>query len=319
MQAIRIHQFGDPSVMKLERISDPQAGPGQVVIGVRAAGVNPVEVYIRKGIYGTREFPFTPGGDCAGVIEAVGAGVKRLKLGMRVYTMATISGAYAEKAAAAETKTFELSDKLSFEEGAAVGTPYSTAYRALFDRAQAQPGEKVLVHGGSGGVGNAAIQLAKNHGMIVFATAGSVKGLELIKRMGADHALNHKEVGYLKKLMELTGDVGVEVILEMLANVNLGKDLAVLAKNGRVAVIGSRGRVEIDPRDTMSREADIRGVTVRNATDEQIAATHALLRVGFDRGLYKPVIGQKFSLADAAKAHEAVMQEGSYGKIVLIP
>ncbi|HWB53752.1 MAG TPA: alcohol dehydrogenase catalytic domain-containing protein, partial [Tepidisphaeraceae bacterium] len=170
MQAIRVHQFGDPSVMKLEKVADPQPGTGQVVIAVRAVGINPVDVYIRKGIYGGREFPFTPGLDCAGVVESVGAGVKRLKVGMRVYTAATISGAYAEKALAAETKTFELSEKLSFEEGAGIGTPYSTAYRALFDRAEAKPAETVLIHGGSGAVGNAAIQLAKNHGMIVFAT-----------------------------------------------------------------------------------------------------------------------------------------------------
>jgi NADPH:quinone reductase len=319
MQAIRVHEFGDPSVLKLETIPDPKPAAGQVLIAVKAIGVNPVDTYVRKGIYGPKEFPYTPGNDCAGVIEAVGAEVKKLKAGQRVYTLGTITGAYAQKTVAIQTRVFELSEKLSFEEGAAIGTPFTTAYRALFDRAQARPAEKVLVHGGSGGVGNAAIQLAKNFGMTVFATAGSPKGLELLLQLGADHALNHKEADYLKKLMDLTHGAGVDVILEMLANVNLGKDLTVLAKKGRVAVIGSRGSVEVNPRDTMSREADIRGVTMNAASDEEITATHARLRVGFDHGLYKIIVGDKMLLADAPKAHEQVLKEGSYGKIVLIP
>jgi NADPH:quinone reductase len=319
MQAIRVHEFGEPGVLKLENIPDPKPGAGQVLIAVKATGVNPVDTYVRKGNYGPKEFPYTPGNDCAGVIEAVGAEVKKLKVGQRVFTLGTITGSYAKKTVALQTRVFELSEKLSFEEGAAIGTPFTTAYRALFDRAQARPAEKLLVHGGSGGVGNAAIQMAKNYGMTIFATAGSAKGLELLRQLGADHALNHKEADYLKKLMDLTKGSGVDVILEMLANVNLGKDLTVLAKKGRVAVIGSRGSVEINPRDTMAREAEIRGVTMNAASDEEIVATHARLRAGFDRGLYKIIIGTKMPLADAPKAHEQVLKEGSYGKIVLIP
>jgi NADPH2:quinone reductase len=319
MQAIRVHQFGEPSVMKLEQTPDPKPGPGQVLISVKAAGVNPVETYVRKGIYGPKEFPYTPGNDCAGIIEAIGEGVKNFKIGQRVYAANTITGAYAEKAVAPANRTFALSNKLSFEEGAAIGTPYSTAYRALFDRALAKPAEKLLVHGGSGSVGNAAIQLAKNHGMTIFATAGTEKGLELIKQMGAHHALNHKDHDYLKKLMDLTEGQGVDCILEMLANVNLGKDLTILAKNGRVIVIGSRGPIEINPRDTMAREAEIRGMMMNGATDQQWQATHAFLLAGFDAGILKPLVGLQLPLAEAPKAHEEVMKDGNYGKIVLKP
>lgn len=319
MQAILVHQFGDPSVLKLEKVSDLQPGPGQVGIRVRAIGVNPVETYIRKGIYGPREFPFTPGNDCAGTVQAIGPGVSNFKPGDRVYTTATITGAYAEVTVAPENRVFRLSETLSFEQGAAIGTPYSTAYRALFDRGCAKPNEKILIHGGSGGVGTAAIQLAKNFGMTIFATAGTDKGIELIKQQGPQHALNHKEPDYLKKLMDLTGGKGVDIILEMLANVNLGKDLTVLARNGRVCVIGSRGTVEIDPRNTMSREADIRGVMMFGATDQQIAATHAYLGASFDNRSMSPIIGEKFALSDAAKAHDAVLAPGSYGKIILLP
>lgn len=319
MQAIRVHQFGEPSVLILETAPDPQPGPGRVLIRVRAVGINPVETYIRKGIYGPKEFPYTPGNDCAGTIESVGPGVKNFQPGDRVYTANTVSGAYAEKTVAPANRTFHLSEKLSFEQGAAVGTPYSTACRALLDRAGARPSDAILIHGGSGGVGIAAIQIAKYLGMKVFATAGSPKGLDLIKQMGADHALNHKEEGYLKKLMDLTEGAGVDVILEMLANVNLGKDLTVLAKNGRVAVIGSRGTVEINPRDTMAREADIRGVMMNGATDQQWQSTHALLRSAFDHGNFSPVIDETLPLSDAAKAHEEILKEGSHGKIVLVP
>lgn len=319
MKAIRVHQFGDPSVLKLETIPDPSPGPGQVLIAVKAIGINPVETYVRKGIYGPKDFPYTPGNDCAGIVESVGPSVKKFKPGMRVYTMGTITGAYAEKTVAPETRTFVLSEKLSFEEGAAIGTPYTTAYRAIFDRAHARPAEKILIHGGSGGVGSAAIQLARNLGMTIFATAGSPEGLKLIQSLGAHHALNHKEEDYLKKLMDLTEGNGVDVILEMLANVNLGKDLTVLAKKGRVCVIGSRGPVEINPRDTMAREAEIRGVTMFSATDDQLQATHAHLAAGFDQGLFKPILDHQLPLADAAKAHEDVLETGSHGKILLIP
>ncbi len=321
MKAIRVHEFGGPEVMKLEEVPAPQPGPGQVVVRVHAAGVNPVEAYIRTGTYASKpNLPYTPGTDAGGVVAAVGSGVKRLKEGDRVYATGSSSGTYAELALCNEAQLQPLPTNVSFEQGAAIGVPYGTAYRGLFQRADAKPAETVLVHGASGGVGTAAVQLARAAGMTVIGTAGSDDGLKLVTEQGAHHVLNHSTQGYLDELMRLTEGRGVDVIVELLANKNLAKDLSVLAKKGRVAVIGNRGTIEINPRDAMSREADIRGVTLMNTSEQEYRAMHAALGAGLENGTLRPVIGQKIPLAEAARAHEEIMKHsGARGKIVLIP
>ena len=320
MRAIRIHEFGGPEVMHLEDIPDPSAGPGQVVVRVRAVGVNPVDTYIRSGSHAMKpSLPYTPGADAAGVVESLGDGVTKVAVGDSVYVAGTLSGAYAGMALCAESQVHRLASHLTFEQGAAVGIPYATAYRALFHRARAKAGEVVLVHGATGGVGTAAVQLGRAAGLTVIATGGTKKGLENVAEQGAHHVLNHHETGYLDRLMELTAAKGVDVILEMLANVNLEKDLGVLAKHGRVVVIGNRGRIEIDPRAAMKGDLDILGMTLFNATEEERASLHAGLIAGLENGTLKPIVGKEMPLADAARAHEAVLQPGAFGKIVLIP
>ena len=320
MKAIRVHQFGGPEVLKLEEVPDPQPGPGQVVVRVHAAGVNPVEAYIRTGTYAAKPaLPYTPGGDAGGVVVAVGPGVKRVKTGDRVYTTASITGTYAELALCDEAKVQRLPEHVSFEQGAAMGVPYGTAYRGLFQRAEAKAAETVLVHGASGGVGTAAVQLARAAGMVVIGTAGSEDGMKLVKEQGAHHALNHSSEGYLDELMKLTEGRGVDVIVELLANKNLARDLGVLAKKGRVAVIGNRGTIEINPRDAMSREADIRGVTLMNTSEAEYKEMHAALVAGLESGALHPVIGEKIPLAEAARAHTEIMGgSGARGKMVLV-
>jgi NADPH2:quinone reductase len=319
MKAICIHQFGEPDVLKLEEVPDPAASAGQVLIRVKAIGVNPVETYIRAGRYGPREFPFTPGSDAAGIVETVGLGVGGFRPGDRVYTASTLTGAYAELTLAAANKVFPLPAKVTFEQGAALGIPAATAYRALFHRAEARPGESVLIHGATGGVGLFAVQLARAQGCTVFGTGGSAEGRDLILREGCHHALDHTAADYLDELMKLTGGRGVDVILEMLANVNLDKDLSVLARFGRVIVIGNRGRIEIDPRQTMARDADIRGMTLFNATDAEIASIHRALAAALESGTLRPIIDTELPLSEAARAHREVMENNSRGKIVLIP
>ena len=321
MKAIRVHEFGGPEVLKLEDVPDPQAGPGQIVVRVHAAGVNPVETYVRTGTYAFKpNLPYTPGADGAGVVLKLGPDVKRFKDGDRVYFTATQTGAYAEQALCDAAKVHRLPDSVSFEQGAAMGVPYGTAYRGLFQRAQAKPAETVLVHGASGGVGTAAVQLARAAGMTVIGTAGSEQGMKLVKEQGAHHALNHSSAGYLDELKKLTDDRGVDVILEMLANKNLGNDLTVLAKKGRVVVIGSRGTIEINPRDTMVRDAEIRGTTLANTTEQEYREMYAALGAGLENGTLRPVVGQKIPLAEARYAHEEVMKpSGAHGKIVLVP
>ena len=321
MKAIRVHQFGGPEVLKLEDVADPQQGPEQVLVRVHAAGVNPVDAYIRTGTYAFKpNLPYTPGADAAGVVTAVGREVKRFKSGDRVYLTDSITGSYAEQTLADQSKVHPLPAHVSFEQGAAMGVPYGTAYRGLIQRAQAKPDETVLVHGATGGVGTAAVQLARAAGMIVIGTAGSQDGIELVKEQGAQYALNHAAEGYLDEVMKLTGGRGVDVIIELLANKNLGRDLTVLAKKGRVAVIGSRGPVEINPRDTMSREADIRGVTLASASEAEYRQMHAALTAGLENGTLRPLIGKKIPLAEVARAHEEIMQpSGAHGKMVLLP
>jgi NADPH2:quinone reductase len=321
MNAILVHTFGGPEVMKLEQVPDPQPGPGQLVVRVRAAGVNPVEAYIRAGGYPRLPpVPYIPGTDIGGVVEGVGSGVAMFKPGDRVYAhgVSAGSGAYAELAVCEEHHVHRL-PQVTFAQGAALGVPCGTAWRALFIRAQARAGETVLVHGASGGVGTAVVQMARAHGLKVFGTAGSDEGLALVREQGADEAFNHREPDYLDQLKQATGGKGVDVIVEMLANVNLDRDLDMLAPRGRVVVVGNRGRIEIDPRKTMAKDSDIRGMSLANASREELTTIHAGIVEALEKGTLSPVIGHELALSEAAKAHNLIMQPGARGKIVLVP
>ncbi len=320
MKAIRVHGFGGPEVLRLEEVPTPQPGPGEVLVRMHAIGVNPVETYIRAGKYARLPaLPYTPGNDGAGVVEQIGDSVTRFKPGDRVYTAGSISGTYAEFALCKTEQVHQLPANASFAQGAAMGTPYATAYRGLFQRADAKPGETVLVHGASGGVGTAAVQLARACGLRVFGTAGSDQGRKLAREQGAHEVFDHRAPDQFEQIMKATDGRGVDVIVELLANVNLAKDLTILAKSGRVAIIGSRGRVEIDPRDAMQRDADLRGMVLPNTPPAEMASIHAALVAGLEKGTLRPVIGKEFPLAEAAEAHRAVMGSGTFGKIVLLP
>jgi NADPH2:quinone reductase len=320
MQAIRVHEFGAPEVMKFEEVENPAVAPGKVLVRVKAAGVNPVDTYIRSGGYAAKPaLPYTPGIDGAGIVEALGLGVEGVSVGDRVYVGGTLTGAYAELALCEAWQVHPLPPRLSFAQGAAVNVPYATAYRALFQLARAQAGETLLVHGASGGVGIASVQLARAAGLAVIGTAGTEQGRKLVIEQGVHHALDHHAAGYLEAIYSLTKGRGVHVILEMLANVNLGRDLTILAPRGRVIVIGSRGTVEVNPRDAMQRDASIMGMLLMNATQEELASVHAGLVAGLENGTLCPVVGKEMPLAEAPRAHVAVMQPGAHGKMVLVP
>ena len=322
MKAIVVREFGAPEMMKLEDVPDPTPGKGQVLVRVKAIGVNPVEVYIRSGTYARKPpLPYTPGTDAGGVVEKVGPEVTRFKAGDRVYTHGTAagSGAYGELAVCEDWQTHPLPAHVTFQQGAAMGVPYGTAWRALMLRAQAKAGETVFVHGASGGVGIATVQIARSYGMRVIGTAGTDKGLALVREQGAHEALNHRDADYMQQVMTLTGGRGADVIVEMLANVNLDKDLDVLALRGRVMVVGNRGRVEIDPRKVMGKDGTILGMTMFNATAEDVRQVFSALDAGLESRTLNPVVGKELPLADAVKAHAAVMEPGAYGKIVMLP
>ncbi len=320
MKAIRVHEFGGPEVMQLEEVPDLTPAAGEVVVRVRAIGVNPADSYIRSGQYPAKPpLPYTPGSDAAGVVDSVGKVVTRVRPGDSVYVAGTMSGAYAQQALCSESQVHRLPSHITFEQGAAVGIPYATAYRALFQRAVARPGETVLVHGATGGVGIAAVQLSRAAGLRVIATGGTESGRANVVEQGAHHVLDHHAANYLEEITELTRGNGVDVVLEMLANVNLAKDLGILARRGRVVVIGSRGTIEIDPRATMTRDTSILGMSLMNTTEEERASIHSALVAGLENGTLRPIVGREMPLADAARAHGAVMEPGAYGKIVLIP
>lgn len=318
MRAIQVSQFGSPEVLQLVDLPDPQPGPQQVVVRLHAIGVNPVDTYIRSGAYGDRPMPYTPGTDAAGEILRVGSEVGTWKVGDRCYLTGSQTGSYAQQALCLTSQIQPLPARITYQQGAALYVPYSTAYRALFQRGQAQPGQWVLIHGASGGVGLAATQWARAHGLRVLGTAGTEEGLKAVLDQGAHHALNHRSQGYRQQVAELTGGNGPDLILEMLANVNLQHDLDMVAKYGTIVVIGNRGTLEVNPRGAMGKDVDIRGMVLFNTPPEQMEQIQAAIVAGLEAGFLNPVVSREFPLEEAAAAHQAVLEPGALGKIVLI-
>lgn len=317
MQAIQISAYGGPEVMTLTDLPDPKPGPGQVLVRLHAAGVNPVDTYLREGKNGYKpDLPFVPGIDGAGEVLALGEGVTRHKIGDRVYLLGTAErkngGTYATQAVVQETMAFPLPDGMSFEQGAAVPVAYGTAFRALHDIANVQRGETVLIHGASGGVGIAAVQLAVAHGCLVLGTAGTDEGLQLIRDQGAE-PFNHRLANYFDQLKPRK----INAIIEMLANVNLEHDLKLLEPRGRVAIVGSRGRIEIDPRQFMGGQLTVGGMNLWSGGESALEIAYQSISAGLHEGVLNPIVGTVLPLKDAAASHREVMSEGKKGKIVL--
>ena len=178
--------------------------------------------------------------------------------------------------------------------------------------------ETVLIHGASGGVGIAAVQLARAMGLTVIGTAGTQRGLDLVKKEGAHHAFDHTKPNCAEEIMKATGGRGVDIVLEMAAHINLATDLKLLAPQGRVIVIGNRGEITINPRDLMARRASARGFTLWAATEREAKEIHAGIAAGLENGSLRPIIGKELPLKDAAQAHLDILAPGAFGKIVLV-
>lgn len=310
--------------MKMEEVPDPVAGPEQVLVRIHAAGVNPVDTYIRAGQYGTLpQLPYTPGADGAGVVESAGTGVQEFAPGDRVYIGGTVAGraygSYAQKALCPVDQVHRLPGRISFQQGAGLNVPYVTAWRALFEKGSAQASETVLIHGASGAVGVAAVQMASAAGLRVFGTAGTDRGRRLAQDQGAHEVFDHTVPHYQQLIAAKAGARGVDLIIEMLANVNLVRDLEMIAVRGRVVIVGNRGSLELNPRSIMSKDATVIGFTNWNATPSELAVAHAAIIAGMERCGYNPEVGCEMPLDQAPQAHEAVMKPGAHGKIVLIP
>ena len=320
MKAIVVRDFGQPEVMKIEEVETPGPAGTQVLVKIEAAGVNPVDTYLRSGIHAhAPNLPYTPGKDGAGTVEAIGPNVTRFKPGDCVYTAGSLSGTYAEYSLCDESHLGRLPDNVDFELGAGVWTPYATAYRALFQKANARVGDKVLIHGASGGVGIAALQWAKDAGLEVIGTAGSAEGGSVVQAEGAEAVFDHTSEDHLGEIREYTGGHGVDVIIEMLANENLERDFEALAMFGRIVVVGNRGSLQFTPRQAMTKDATIYGMSLFNARKEKLLEIHEKIGEGLASSALRPVVAKRFSLEDAPLAHHEIIESKATGKLVLIP
>lgn len=326
MKAIVVSEFGGPGVLKVATVPVPKPGPGQLLVRVEAVGINPVETYRRSGAYArSPKLPYTPGQECSGVVVAVGEGAgAEFKVGQRVWQSGSVSGSYAQfNICDAKQHAQPLPARVSFASGAGISVAFRTAYRALFERARASAGETVLVHGASGGVGLAAVQLAKWKKLRVVGTAGTEKGLKLLKDQGCDAVLNHRTAdrkAYQDAVIAACGGTGPDVVIEMLANKNLNLDMTVVARFGRIVVVGNRGTIDsVNPRLLMQKEATVVGVMLPGPAQEQSALCE--IRKGLECGSLSPVVGTTFKLSEAPEAHIEVIEHktGACGRIVLLP
>eukprot|EP00397_Hematodinium_sp_SG-2012_P032924 GEMP01035108.1.p1 GENE.GEMP01035108.1~~GEMP01035108.1.p1 ORF type:complete len:357 (+),score=69.75 GEMP01035108.1:149-1219(+) len=324
---IRVEKFGGPDVLEVQSFELPQLKEGEVLVEVRAFGINPVETYIRAGTYqlpvpAEEYLPFTPGKDSAGVIvESRSTGFQN---GDRVYTVMSETGVYATHAIAKGTDVRHLPDNLSFEQGCALGIPYRTAYRALL-KANAKPGQSILVHGGSGAVGRATVELARYFGLgPIVATRGN----NAVDIPGADFILNHRESDYFKALASsglhlptrpITKGPCFDIIIEMLADVNLQTDILHLQVGGTIVVIGNRGSTEINARNLMQVEGTITGF-IGLGTPEDEKRVDLGLATALKAGAITPSVGPIFTMENVGKAHEEVLSHslGTTGKVVVV-
>jgi NADPH2:quinone reductase len=332
MKAIVVSRYGGPEVLEPVEVNDLTPGPGQVLVEVRSAGVNPVDTYRRAGSQGYEgSLPFTPGIDGAGVVLSTGEQERdtvpdaAMPLpGSRVYLSGSVTGTYAGQCLCTPDQVHDLPETdasgrpITFEDGASLWVNYGTAFRALFQRGEAKAGDTILVHGATGGVGIAAIQFANEYGLKVIGTAGSEAGLALLREQGVALAVSHNDPDRAEAIVDAT-EGGPAVIVEMLANANLEMDMGMIARGGRIVVVGSRGSIEVTPRRIMGTEADIRGLTLYSATPAELVEIHDATARALHSGAIKPVIQARLPLNEAAEAHRAVIEDRSHGKIVLIP
>lgn len=323
MKAIVVSKFGSPDVLKYQEIDEPIPALGEVRVRLYAAGVNPNEAYIRTGTYAfyIPSLPFTPGFDGAGVVDFVGEGVEHLKIGDRVFVAALLAkrntGTYAQKVVCDANAVRPLPDAVSFAQGAALGIPALAAYRALFHKARIEAGETVLIHGASGGVGTLAVQMAAGIGARVIGTATTEEGKNVVKSAGAAHTMDHITENSIQDILDLTNGKGPDVIIEFLANKNLDIDLRMISKFGRIVVVGNRGRVEIDPRQTMMQESAILGMALWHVSQKEYAQSLCAVDAFLRSGILRPQIGDIMPLHTANMAHELILTKQSKGKMIL--
>jgi NADPH2:quinone reductase len=322
MKAIHVHEFGGPEVMKYEDAEEPKAGPGQILIEVRAAGVNPVDTTFRSGAHPlskSLKLPWTPGIDAAGEVIAVGEGIEGFKAGDRVFGAAA-TGSYAEKAAMNGLRTAHIPSNLSFEECASFPVVLYTAFYAVVVKAGIQPGRTILVHAGAGGVGSMAIQIAKAAGARVITTVSSKEKADIASSLGADVVVNYREEDFAERCVAETGGAGVDAVIEMVSSENFDGSCRALKKHGTMVLLGAgtgksmTGTVTYPP--FYSKDIDVRGMSLFNSDavfPDMIRQVDHLLTEGKVRAL----VGEEIPMAEAARAHKVLMTGKVAGKIIL--
>jgi NADPH2:quinone reductase len=318
MKAVVYEAYGDPQVLKIAEIAKPKINPSEVLIHVKASGINPVDTYFRKGIREVPAFPYIPHFDLAGDVVEVGSDVTNVQVGDRVWAT-NAKNASAEFAALTSDLVFPLPSNLDYKDGAALAMPFMTAYLSLFNRGQLKKGESVLIYGGAGAVGHAAVQLAKEAGANVIATASNKEKALIAKKAGADEVIIYKEDNLVDKIMKITNQQGVSLILDMSLSENLEKDLQVIKLTGRIITIGSP--VNNTPpllwRQLNMKHASLIGVLLFTAPLEELISAGQAISEGFTKELYATHIGKVFSYEAAAHAHEALELKQFDGRIIL--
>jgi len=322
MKAIHVHEFGDPEVMVFEDAADPSPGAGQILVDVKAAGVNPVDTTFRSGAHPLSKslaLPWTPGVDAAGDVLAVGEGVSGFAPGDRVFG-AAVSGSYAEKALLSSLRTAKLPGNLSYEEGASLPVVLYTAYYALIYKAQLKAGETVLIHAGAGGVGCMGIQIAKAAGARVITTVSSEEKAAFCREFGADVVVNYREEDFAERCLTETDGRGVDSVIEMVAVENFGDDCRAVKKYGCIVVLGAGtgknpvGSVNYPP--FYSKDIDVRGLSLFNS-DPVFPEMIRQLDLMLADGRVRASVGETMPLGEAPRAHDLLMTGKIFGKIVL--
>ncbi len=329
MKAILLTDTGGPEVLQLGDIPIPEiTQPDQVLVRLKAAAVNPLDIKMREGVYPLTNFPFVPGWDGAGIVEAIGADVTTVGKGDEVYlfygSFGKANGNYAEYTLCRERNLAAKPKSLSFAEAAAAPLVTLTAWEALFDRASLQAGQSVLIHAGAGGIGHVAIQLAVNRGITVYTTVGNQQNAEFVSRLGASHVINYKTENFVGVVSELTKGEGVDAVLDTVGGETMHQSVQVTKFYGNLVTLIKPGD-DLDLAAARMRNLRIGFETVLvpvlfDLIDHQLRQQQILTEIAalFDSGQLHIKISEEMPLEDAAQAHIKIDQGGAQGKIVLL-
>ncbi len=322
MKACRVNDWGEPDQMEFTDVPVPEPKPGEIRISNRAAALNFFDILMIQGKYQVKPpRPFIPGSEVAGIVDAVGERVTEFKIGDRVQAMAT-GGTYCEYSIAPAGKSFRIPDAMSFEEAAAMIVIYQTSYFALTNRTTIEPDEWLLVHAGAGGVGSSAIQIGKALGARVIATASSEEKMQFCLSQGAEHALNYSDANWVDQVKTITGGRGADVIYDPVGGVIFELSTKCIAPEGRLLVIGFAGGAipSIAANRILLKNISVIGVYwggfLEHYPEYMSEAQEALLLM-YEAGQIKPVVSQRFALADAVEALNELATRKTYAKVVL--